>query len=148
MIDCWPVLRAVALCGHILQNSVVGADGNVSRLSTNVAELEALYHGLEFIAQCPAHTRCTLLRDSQYAANVSRQIWCPRAHVPLVRSVAQAATHAASVHALTWCCLGGHRDNLGNVWADRLARMGAGGLCRDMLVVHRGAPATGDPEDH
>ena len=79
--------------------------------------------------------------DSRYAANVCQQLWRPRTHLPFIQTVIQAAHHVANLQLLKWWWLRGHRGNAGNIWADRLARMGAEGVCCEALPI-RGVPAT------
>ena len=96
--------------------------------TNNTAELSAIGEVMVWLlkeapddGKIPVHIRY----DSEYAANMARGIWTPRANEELAQSVRELVEKVAESRVITWEHVYGHTGEHDNELADQAADLGA-----------------------
>ena len=132
---------AQAFCGPIILGDRLGSLVRTARLTNNIVELIALFHGLQYNMYGPCHLHYRIVFDSRYVAYDTQHLYRARLNIPVVQVLRCLAADAMAHAAITWLWCRGHSSNLGHDVADVIASVGALGAsrcfcdCDDFLTV-------------
>ena len=134
-VQLWFRGNSFDACRPLLQHTVH------SRLSSNVAELDALLLALTWVQQHQAHVQPVVIHyDSEYAMHVSTGQWRALRNIALVGKLKQIIAAIQPVVRIHWRWIRGHTNHAGNDAADKLANLGAQGqtLTLPIFVLQQG----------